>query len=501
MRLIETSITNFRGIGDTIHLNFNQFNVFVGQNDAGKSTILKALDIFINGKSINLQDKNVNATNNDIIIELTFDSNNRLISIDSDLETTFENEDLTNENGFLQIKKVWDMTNSTAKPITYIKRKIYIDNDLLLLTDSGLFGKCQELGVMAQNGDGIELDSNSLRRAIRQKLIENQVPHSYVEEKLSGSKNPRTKSVLESIRLAMPRFELFRADTSLSETDTAIQNYFRVLASRSLQEFGIGEIENSVKEDLDIVLSAITEKINKLVSAEEEVTINTEFDWTKLIKISFKTRNQEFSIPLSHRGDGFRRITMMAYFEHLASADTASLQDVIFGFEEPETFLHPSAQERLLEQLVDMSENNYQILISTHSPIIVAKSNKGDLIHVEKEGTNIKIGQNIEDISSIVRDLGISLNNQFISLFDRAKVLLLVEGRDDAEALNYVSSLYKENSLIPKSFDELGTAIIPIGGKDSIEHWVALDLLNRLSKPFFIYLDSDKDSSSVSSTI
>jgi putative ATP-dependent endonuclease of the OLD family len=36
--------------------------------------------------------------------------------------------------------------------------------------------------------------------------------------------------------------------------------------------------------------------------------------------------------------------------------------------EEPETFLHPSAQQDLLDSIKDLSEDN-QIIITTHSPI------------------------------------------------------------------------------------------------------------------------------------
>lgn len=56
------------------------------------------------------------------------------------------------------------------------------------------------------------------------------------------------------------------------------------------------------------------------------------------MQATFKSTNEEGSIPLSSRGDGFRRITMMSYFEYLAEQDASEQQNIIFGFEEPETF-------------------------------------------------------------------------------------------------------------------------------------------------------------------
>lgn len=43
-------IRNFRAIVST-EINLNDFNVFVGLNDVGKSTILKALNLFFNGET------------------------------------------------------------------------------------------------------------------------------------------------------------------------------------------------------------------------------------------------------------------------------------------------------------------------------------------------------------------------------------------------------------------------------------------------------------------
>ena len=191
------------------------------------------------------------------------------------------------------------------------------------------------------------------------------------------------------------------------------------------------------------------------------------------------------------RGDGFRRVAMMAYFEHLAEERIEPTRNIIFGFEEPETYLHPKAQEQLFEKLRDMADSSYQIFISTHSPIIVARSKQYELIHVIKENGRTKVACSVSDIIAIAEDLGITIDNQFVQLFDKAKVLFLVEGIDDATSYQFVAQKYKENGVINKTFDELGIVLIPIGGCTSIEHWVTLDLLKKLTKPFFVFLDSD----------
>ena len=48
MKIISVTIRNFRGYEKATTIDFNDFTVFIGKNDVGKSTILEALDLFFN---------------------------------------------------------------------------------------------------------------------------------------------------------------------------------------------------------------------------------------------------------------------------------------------------------------------------------------------------------------------------------------------------------------------------------------------------------------------
>ena len=490
MRLVKAVISNFRGIQGLTEITFNNFNTIVGKNDAGKSTILKALNVFLNEVPFNKDDINVFADTN-VTIELYFkvDDENQIIRYDD--ETIFVLKEILSEDGLLRIKKVWDITRARITSETYIYRKIYETNDYLLLNKEDILELCNQLGIINEE----EIEYKEIRIRLAHKLETMATPFYYDYEKLLTSGKSKSKMLNDCLKNVLPKFEYFPADTSLSDSDTAIQNYFKKLAQSTIdQELNKTEIEDPIRNKLQSVFSKITDKINGIVPEEEKVEPEIKFDWTKLVQATFKSTNEEGSIPLSSRGDGFRRITMMSYFEYLAEQDASEQQNIIFGFEEPETFLHPSAQENLFDKLVGMSDNGYQIIITTHSPIIVANSKQSDLIHILKADKEYKVNLNIEDIKDIALDLGITIDNQFITLFDRAKVLFLVEGIDDVHAFIHISNLYKENGLIDYTLEELGITLIPVGGCDSIKHWVTLDLLKTLDKPFFIYLDSDKES-------
>jgi len=48
MKLKEVKLQNFRGYKNETTISFENLNVFIGRNDAGKSSILNALNIFFN---------------------------------------------------------------------------------------------------------------------------------------------------------------------------------------------------------------------------------------------------------------------------------------------------------------------------------------------------------------------------------------------------------------------------------------------------------------------
>ena len=129
-------------------------------------------------------------------------------------------------------------------------------------------------------------------------------------------------------------------------------------------EVNTDEMEATIKGQLESVLQKVTDKINEVVKTGEQVKPKVEFDWSKLISTSFVSDSSGNDIPLSSKGDGFRRITMMSYFEYLAETErTDATQQIIFGFEEPETFLHPSAQNNLFDKLSSLSDNGYQVFV------------------------------------------------------------------------------------------------------------------------------------------
>ena len=503
MLLKKITLVNFRGVNKPVTVYFDMFNCIVGQNDAGKSTILKALDASLNETTLSKADFNVEAENNQIVIELYFSCDNKQYFLGEEIPTSIENEELTNEENLFVWRKVWTVTETNVlKPKTYIVRKKYSSgNDFVFCTEAQLITQCKTNSISTAKGNGEIFNNVEKRQKLREYNKQNNISFSFEAEEIPATGTSKTKAIGDSVKKILPTFQYFKADTSLSDTDNTIQKYFKELAFKLIkEEIDTDEMEAAVKEKLESILQKVTNKINEVVKSSEKVSPKIEFDWSKLISTSFISNSSGNDIPLSSRGDGFRRITMMSYFEYLAETERVDEnQRIIFGFEEPETFLHPSAQSNLFDKLHLLGDNGYQVICSTHSPTIVGNAKRESIIYVSKPNNSYTVNQTGIDFKELAKDLGIKPDNVFSPLFSTSRLLFLVEGIDDAKAMHYKASLYKKAGLISHTFEDLCINIIPIGGCSAIKHWVTLDLLTKLEKPFFIFLDSDKaDASAVS---
>ena len=492
VRLVGMTIKNFLACSQPVEIRIDPFTVLVGRNDVGKSMVLRAVNAFLGNEAIDNDSLCRFADTPEIEICGYFTPGDAALSIDGGFPTSFADEGLLDSQGRFAIRKVWNASDAKPKPDIWLLGPV-IGECLLTLTETQLRSRCTALGIETNKGNGDEYNNAEKRRKIIDHHVNvlNQPPVTeWIQLATTGTS--RRKTVWDGIAEILPRFEYFKADTSLDGTDSAIQDYIRKQVKEALSKCSLDEIQATIRKQLDEVLGNLTAKINRTVDEDHQITHSTEFDWTKIVKTTFRTAGEDIDVPLSQRGDGFRRITMMSFFEHLAETKSESSTPIVFGFEEPETFLHPKAQEQLFETIHGLSEAGYQVILCTHSPILVANAPQRSLAHVFREGRTLSVKQEGLEYREIADDLGISMRNQFLKTFDTAKVLLLVEGIRDANALTHVASVYRDNGKIDRTFEELSIALVPIGGCGSIQHWISLDLMNTLQKDYFIWLDSDR---------
>ena len=100
MKLKTIIIKNFRGYNGEYHIDVsNDITSLIGKNDAGKSTVLEALDIFYGESKPELNDLNIYAKEREMIFGAIFTDLPRDISVDTSATTNLQDEYLVNKNG------------------------------------------------------------------------------------------------------------------------------------------------------------------------------------------------------------------------------------------------------------------------------------------------------------------------------------------------------------------------------------------------------------------
>ena len=79
------------------------------------------------------------------------------------------------------------------------------------------------------------------------------------------------------------------------------------------------------------------------------------------------------AISLESKGTGMQRAFMLALIQVVAqqSSSLSSVSNVVFGFDEPETWMHPRAQIQLASALAKLASTR-QVLMLTHSPYMLS---------------------------------------------------------------------------------------------------------------------------------
>lgn len=179
-------------------------------------------------------------------------------------------------------------------------------------------------------------------------------------------------------------------------------------------------------------------------------------------------------------GDGLQVFLQLLWHVHrLRNASTIIL-------DEPEVYLHPDLQRRLMQVLVASGQ---QYILATHSPEIVAEAPQAALIWVDRSRSSAR---RVEDDSTL-SDLSTSIGSPFnlgLARVLRTRAAVFVEGNDTA-ILRRVAEVCGFRALSR----EQEVAFVPLGGiarHSALEgfSWLAHDFLGDAVHGFVI-LDRD----------
>lgn len=495
MRLKSIKLTNFRGYRTTTIIPIDEaMTGFVGRNDYGKSTILEALAIFFEADGVKVDRSDMNcfslaegAEQFDIACE--FDGLPAALVLDENAATSLAQEYLLNEEGALEIVKVFKA--STGKLERTSIRCQHPANAEVATLLSLKMAELKKLGE--QRGVADQVVDKRVASQWRQAIRAAAQPIACQDTLLDVSKGLSTdsKSIWDKIQDQLPTFALFKADRESSDGDAEAKNPLQqaVKEAQAALQQEISLLEQKVEASVLDVANRTLEKLREMapeLASELTPRFKEKPKWT----FNF-TLDGENGIPINKRGSGVRRLILLNFFRAEAEKAVVGTQrNVIYAIEEPETSQHPNYQMMLMKALLELSSQpNRQIVVTTHVPGLAGLMPIDGVRYVTKDENGIpavKMPSN-----DVLKEAAESLGVLPETGMERAKGVVLVEGKSDVIFLRHAANILKAGGHLEFSLEDVGVVPILIGGCGSVKHWVTLNLADDLGLPWCVFLDSD----------
>ena len=499
MKLKKLKLQNFRGYKKAEILFDENISIIVGKNDVGKSTIMDALEVFFNGDSrdaqvkVDIDDLNVNCTEEKKEIRITccFHVGDEEVLIDSINRTNLEEEFLLNEEGLLEVSKVWNcfkakINASDLKTNISAHHPGIFEKPLVTMKIQDLRKKLEEIKDDLLEYENINKNKSAdIRKALYQHYVKEDT--TFVEIDIDILKED-AKNIWESIKTNLPLLFLFKSDRTNTADDAEVQNPLKIATKSALANLNsiLEEVKVQVENEVRKIGEKTIEKLSELdTSIASSLTTDLKLKpWDSVFSFDLISDN---GIPLNKRGSGVRRLLLLSYFRAEAErlSQQSSSKDIIYAIEEPETSQHPDYQKMIIESLMEISsDERHQVILTTHTPEIAKMANINQLIFIKKDEEGIP---NIVDselkIQNIVNTLGILPSIT-------SKVVVCVEGENDVNFLRNINKCIKEyRNIIDIEKERIN--IIPLTGSN-LKRWVDENYLKDSNvKEIHIY-DNDR---------
>lgn len=545
MKLNWVRIINYRSCRD-VSLELGDMQALVGANNAGKSTVLKALDFLFNPSTKNLNEETF--WNKDTSLEI------RVEAVFSEL-TEQEEEDL---KGYLKPDGTFHIARSARfgtrteesdsesssedkisiaqhykKPIPEIE---WLQDSSINKTNIQKWWKNRNeltIGNASFNDffESTKIPSVAVWKEKAKEFIE--INTEMIPTQDHWIDNP--KGYAGVLKGALPFFILVPAvrDVADESKGTKSSPFGKLLYAI------LDTVTDERKIQIEGILQEVAEHMNRSggdkrvqLIAETEKQLNTllhDFFKGCDLEIEFSTPTLEvlLSSPKLYVDDGFRNSVenkghglqraiiftiLRRYAEYMTSSE-GKKRNLILAVEEPELYMHPQAQRTIRKVFKKIADGGDQVVFSTHSSLLVDVAYFDEIIRMESvcEATDcarttvstawqLPMSKMIEDIESRNPSLKGKITPE--SLRDRyshaynprrnegffASKIILVEGLTEEYSLPIYADYIEGCSL-----DQQNISVVECGGKGSMDR--LFRIFNELHIPCFILFDYDAGNS------
>jgi putative ATP-dependent endonuclease of the OLD family len=487
MFLNELIIANYRSCKQ-LELIFhkNEPNIFIGINDCGKTTILKAVGLLLEDKpafnSIKDSSSKKDFSNSPITIE-SFNvllakrnlppipySGNETIVIGKFIveESDIDETDLTRYSNLF----LWTIERASDN-IIWLARIFNSNNTsfttLLLTEDASQSG--EEKGLELWNSTATDLTKKVKEKSISAEDIDN-VNKAGRFSNLEKIRAIYSKSSLikcwsnfkleKGDKTSFPAFRYLDWNCSLDDikktaTDAMAAKIELHIKPLKLQATDTARnVEAEINKQLESLKDSIGEMMPNITAIKTRVNINVQETVTDIL---INKVNGDGDIHIDLQGEGVKR---QIWFALIKSGAIASIQSgminkkFIWAFDEPETHLYPSAQRQFFEIIKDVSETNVQSFISTHSTVFIDKSKLKTIRSVALNEDSYTEYFECASVDTIFESL--ELRNSDFLFYDK---FLVIEGDTESHLIPSLYKLYKGRSL-----EEDNIQLINLTGKN-----------------------------------
>lgn len=547
MKLTYLRIQNFRSCRE-VALEIGSMHALVGGNNAGKSSVLRALDFLFNPSAKSLNEESF--WNKDPSLEI------RVEAIFSDLADK-EKETL---GAYLKADGTFHMARSARMGAKNGESESDSEQDENKIGIEQHYKKPTPEPKWLQESN---INANNIKEwwKTKDQLIVNGASFA---ECLGGTKTPTVGDWKEKAK----EFIFAHAD-KIPMKDAWIDNpkgYANVLkgtlpffvlvpAVRDVTEeskgtksspFGkllfaiLDTVTQEKKSKIEGILSEVSKQMNRTGGAERvQLIAETETQLNKLLndffagcdlEIEFQTPTLEvlLSAPKLYVDDGFRNAVenkghglqraiiftiLRRYAEHMTSSAEGKKRNLILAIEGPELYMHPQAQRTIRRVCRKIAEGGDQVLFATHSSLLVDVAYFDEIIRMEcgfetidgkktmaSKAWQLSMSKMIDDLESRHPNSAgsatpESMRERYSHAYNPrrnegffASKIILVEGPTE----EYSLPIYAD-ALQGFAFDPQGISVVECGGKGVMDR--LFRIFNELHIPCFILFDYDKGNS------
>lgn len=461
MKIISLSAKNFRTL-ENLELSFDAYYCTLsGQNNAGKSAVVQVIRHF--------------------------------------LENTEENRFYGAE--FNRIRYDKDKTQWASGGDIKLSLTIELGREV----DSEVFFVVEKLSGLKLEGEKTEIilsqtfepgDSIVTECKVRDTIIESQ-SSSEILKKIRSASN----LVVHNSTIPIRNFYYRKGGvTEILEVHISDSDRLKIETAEKVLGSKVQAAAKQHKEELSKLLGKLQDKYDVKLTTLERGSSSGRFP----LSVSLTDNNVE--VPLGDWGAGTQNRTRILMsildavrIQNAVQAENRSTPVVLV--EEPESFLHPSAQAEFGKILNELSEElKIQIIATTHSPNMLNQRIPEANILLQRKMFRRRLKETLREPTTgdnwmlpFAQNLGVIPDefSKWQSVISSAQsYAILVEGPIDQQYFTHFKenypNIYKINNVVE---------VIPYGGKDALKNTHVLKfMLSRFSKVFVTYdLDCEKD--------